>query len=158
MLLLAGCASAAPPGAAVVRVAPRPGVEAPPARGETQLVVRAVSAAAPGQEVAGASCEAVSPYFAARFTPPARVLLPDYGSRAPEVTVTCRAGELSGAAAAAPQLAWSGGMGGWPAVGVSVGTGDISGVGVGFGWWGGGVGGSYGEPVVRYPALRVPMQ
>jgi hypothetical protein len=157
-MLLAGCAGALPPDAATVRVEPRQGVTQPLARGETELLVRAVPAAAPGQEYAGAACEAASPFFAARFTAPARVLMPDYGSRAPEVTVTCRAGGVSGSATAAPQAAWSGGLGGWPAVGVSVGTGDVSGVGVGLGWYGGGYGGTSGEPVARYPALRVPMQ
>jgi len=43
-------------------------------------------------------------------------------------------------------------------VGISVGTGSYEGVGVGVGWWGGGTGVSTGEPVVRYPEVRVPLQ
>jgi len=53
---------------------------------------------------------------------------------------------------------WNRGMGGWPAVGISVGTGDLSGVGVGLGWYGGGAGVSSGEPAVRYRDLLVPLQ
>ena len=86
------------------------------------------------------------------------VLFPDYGSQAPTVSVTCRAGNLSGTAISVPEAVWSRGVGGWPAVGISVGTGSNNGVGVGLGWYGGGVGVSTGEPVVRYPDVRVPLQ
>ena len=162
-LLLAGCAEMAPPGTTTVRVEPRSDAEPPLARGETQLVVRAVSADAPGREFPGAVCDAISPYFASRFTAPARLLIPEYGSQTPEVTVSCEAGGASGRATVAPQASYSGGGFGGPAVGISVGTGggwngwDGDGVGVGLSWWGGG-GGGYGEPLVRYPALRVPMR
>ena len=156
---VAGCVApgAAPPGVETVRVDRKAGVAAPLASGETQLVVRAVPAGAPaGQELRGAQCLAEAPYFRAEFASPARILLPDYGSEAPAVTVTCRSGTATGTAVAEPQAAWQGGLGGWPAVGVSVGTGTDSGVGVGFGWWGGGgVGASGGVPVVRYPELRI---
>ena len=57
-----------------------------------------------------------------------------------------------------PEAVWSRGVGGWPAVGISVGTGSNNGVGVGLGWYGGGAGVSTGEPVVRYPDVRVPLQ
>ena len=83
--------------------------------------------------------------------------MPDFGEAAPVVTVTCRSGATCGTAAAPPERAWSGGIGGWPAIGISVGTGDAEGVGVGLGWYGGGVGGSSGTPVVRYRELRVPL-
>ena len=167
-LLLVGCAEIAPPGTTpgttTVQVEPRSDAEPPLARGETQLVVRAVSADAPGREFPGAVCEAISPYFASRFTAPARLLIPDYGSQSPEVTVSCEARGASGRATVAPQASYSGGGFGAPAVGISVGTGggwngwDGDGVGVGLSWWGGGGGGGYGEPLVRYPALRVPMR
>jgi hypothetical protein len=49
------------------------------------------------------------------------------------VVVSCTTGAASGTASAQPQAAWAGGMGGWPAVGVSVGTGKAGGGGVGFG-------------------------
>ena len=153
---VAGCVApgAAPPGVDTVRAERRAGVVAPLASGETQLVVRTVGAA--GQELPGAACVAESAYFRAEFASPARILLPDYGAEAPAVTVTCRSGTAEGGAVAAPQAAWQGGLGGWPAVGMSVGTGTNSGVGVGFGWWGGGgVGAAGGVPVVRYPELRI---
>jgi hypothetical protein len=86
------------------------------------------------------------------------VLFPDYGSQAPTVSVTCRAGDASGTAVAAPEAVWNRGLGGWPAVGVSVGTGTSNGVGVGMGWYGGGAGVSTGEPAIRYPEVRVPLQ
>ena len=160
LLVLAGCATpgAAPSGVPAVRAAPRDGADLPLARGETRLVVRTVSAAAPTEEVAGASCRAESRYFVATFASPAVVLFPDYGPQAPTVSVTCRAGTLSGTAVSAPEAVWSRGAGGWPAVGISVGTGSSNGVGVGLGWYGGGGGVSTGEPFVRYPDVRVPLQ
>lgn len=157
---LAGCATtgAAPVGVQTVQAVAKPGVAAPVARGETQLVVRTVTAGAPGQELVGAACVADTPWFQAKFTSPARILMPDLGASAPTVTVTCRSGTATGTAAAPPVAAWSGGLGGWPAVGISVGTGDVNGVGVGLGWYGGGVGGASGVPVTRYNELRVELQ
>lgn len=159
LLIVAGCATPgpAPAGLATVRAAPRAAADVPLARGEARLVVRTVSAAAPAEEIAGASCRAESRFFTATFTSPAVVLFPDYGTGAPPVSVTCRAGAQSGTAVSAPEAVWSRGAGGWPAVGISVGTGDVSGVGVGLGWYGGGTGGTVGEPVVRYPDVRVPL-
>jgi hypothetical protein len=159
LLALAGCAAqeGAAPGAPMVRAEPRPGAAPPAARGETRLVARAVPAGVPGQELQGAACRAESPYFTAEFASPATILIPDYGSAAPPVTVTCRAGEASGTAVAQPEAIWSPGFGGWPAIGISVGTGDYGGVGVGMGWYGGGVGVAQGAPAVRYPELRVPV-
>lgn len=160
LLIVAGCATpgAPPAGVATVRATPSASADIPLARGETRLVVRAVAADTPAQEIAGAACRAESRYFTASFASPAVVLFPDYGSRAPTVSVTCRAGNLSGTAIAAPEAVWSRGAGGWPAVGVSVGTGTNSGVGVGLGWYGGGAGASTGEPFVRYPDVRVPLR
>ena len=158
--LLAACvapAGPAPEGVASVRAAARPGVTAPIARGETTLLVRAVPAGTTGQELPGATCRAESPYFLAEFQAPAQILMPSFGEAAPVVTVTCRSGEATGSAAASPELAWSGGLGGWPAVGISVGTGSAQGVGVGVGWYGGSAGGTAGAPVVHYRDLRVPL-
>lgn len=156
LLLVASCSPTQPPtNATTVPVTLRAGVTAPPAQGETQLVVRAVPAT--GQELPGATCRAEAAYFTADFTAPARLLIPDYGSAAPPVTVTCRSGSASGTATALPQAAWNGGLGGWPAIGVSVGTGNAAGVGVGVGWSGGGVGTASGVPVTRYNDLRVPI-
>lgn len=158
--LIAGCVAPsgpAPEGVATVRAVARPDVAAPVAVGETSLLVRAVPASASGQELRGAACQAESSYFTAAFASPARILMPDFGEAAPIVTVTCRSGEASGTAAAMPERAWSGGLGGWPAVGISVGTGSVEGVGVGVGWYGGSAGATSGAPVVRYRDLRVPV-
>jgi hypothetical protein len=159
VMLAAACAAPGPvdPGVPSVRAEPRPGVTTPLARGETSLVVRAVPAGPTGQEVQGAACLAETGYFTAEFVSPARILMPDLGEAAPVVSVACRAGDTSGSAEALPERAWSGGLGGWPAVGISVGTGDAAGVGVGLGWQGGSVGGTGGVPVVRYRELRVPL-
>ncbi|MFT3972909.1 MAG: hypothetical protein QM699_05530 [Amaricoccus sp.] len=142
-----------------IRPGPVKGATLPPAQGEAELVVRAVQASAPEQDIAGATCTAASPYFTATFVPPARLLVPDFGSAAPTVTVTCKAGSAQGSALVAPEAVWSGGAGGFPTVGISVGTGNMSGVGVGVGWWGGGGAGmNAGHPVTRYPAVRIPLQ
>lgn len=157
---LAGCVvtPASAPGVETVAVTPKPGVQAPPARGETALTVRSVPAGEAGTELRGAACVADAPYFSASFSTPARLLMPDYGSASPVVTVACRAGNARGTLAAQPTEAWSGGLGGWPAIGISVGTGSGGGAGVGFGWYGGSVGTSTGSTLVRYPELRVPVQ
>ena len=156
---VAGCVApgVAPPGVATVRADRVANVAAPLASGETQVVVRTVAAGS-GAETTGVACVAESPWSRASFASPARVLLPDFGPQSPPVSVTCRSGAGSGSAVARPQAAWEGGLGGWPAVGMSVGTGTNSGVGVGVGWWGGGgAGASGGTPVVRYPDVRVVM-
>jgi hypothetical protein len=145
----------APTGVQTVSATRTAALQAPLASGETQIVVRAVASGAPDQELSGALCVAEAPWFRAEFASPARVLVPDFGAQAPAVAVTCRSGTASGSAVAQPQAAWSGGLGGWPAVGISVGTGTNSGVGLGLGWYGGSAGGSRGVPVVTYPELRV---
>ncbi len=160
LLAVAGCASPGPvpAGFTTVRAEPRTGADLPLARGEARLVVRAVPAGNPNQEIAGATCRAESRYFTTQFASPAVILFPDYGAQAPTVSVTCTAGSLSGTAVSAPEAVWSNGLGGWPAVGISVGTGNSSGVGVGVGWYGGGGGVQSGQPTVRYPDVRVPLQ
>lgn len=156
---LAGCAGGVTDSSLpAIRPGPVAGATLPPAQGEAEIVVRAVSASAPGQEIAGADCTASSAYFTASFAPPARLLVPDFGAAAPTVTVACKAGSAAGSALVAPEAVWSGGVGGVPSIGISVGTGNRSGVGVGLGWWGGGVGANAGVPVTRYPAVRIPLQ
>ena len=135
---VAGCVApaAAPPGVETVRAERKAGVAgaARAAARPSSWCGRCRPARPPGRSSGAPRCVADSPYFRAEFASPARILLPDFGAAAPAVTVTCRSGTASGTAVAAPQAAWQGGLGGWPAVGVSVGTGDDSGVGVGFGW------------------------
>jgi hypothetical protein len=162
-LLVAACAPRAitQPPATTVRMQPVPGVAVPLARGEARLDVVAITYDAQGRQIpiTGATCDARSPYFTADFTPPARLLFPDLGLSSPEIDVTCRSGEAVGRAISRPDWAWSGGYGGVvPSVGISVGTGNYSGVGVGLGWYGGGTGWSTGAPAIRYPALRVALQ
>jgi hypothetical protein len=146
--LAAGCTTTGGgQGVATMRAQPRPGVALPPAQGETALDIRAVG---PGGEArAGVYCNLVSALFTAGIRTPAQVLLPDYGPNAPEVTVACEGG--SAPVLSRPILAWSGGLGGWPSVGMSVNS--EGGVGVGLGWWGGAVG--TGTPMTRYPEVSV---
>jgi hypothetical protein len=163
LILAAAAACAAPQGAPPgdpVRVTPARGVAWPPARGEAQLVVRAFAQSPDGtlQEIAGARCTATSPLYGAEFAAPARLLLPDFGPASPPVEAVCRAGEAEGRATSVPEPFWNRGFGGWPAIGISVGTGDFDGVGVGMGWYGGGTGWSGGQPSSRYPALRVVLR
>ncbi len=161
---LAACSGApngggAPPVA--IRAQPTKGVAQPAASGEASLVVRAVSPQAPGQEIAGATCSARSPYFTASFTPPTRLLVPDFGPQAPSISIACEAGGARGSAVVEPEVAWSSGSSGGygiPAIGVAVGTGNNSGVGVGFSWWGSPGNTSVGSAVTRYPDVRIPLQ
>jgi hypothetical protein len=149
--LAAGCStSGGGQGTATTRAVAVPNVSLPPAQGETALDIRAVGPA--GDERVGVPCTATSPLFTAGADAPARVLVPDYGPNAPEITVTCQGGRA--AVVARPMLAWSGGLGGWPSVGMSVNS--EGGVGLGVGWWGGGVG--TGPAVVRYPVASVVME
>ncbi len=161
VLLLAGCSVTGAPPADVPRVGAvvKPGVPLPPARGEARLMVRTTALRDGVQTPVSLPCEASSRYVGARFTSPALILLPDFGTSAPPVTVTCRANGLEGRATSVPVLGQGrGGGGGWPMVGVSVGTGDVSGVGVGLGWSAGGRSGGTGALTVSYPDLDILVQ
>ena len=160
-LVLAGCAvnSAAPPGATTVAAVARSGVAAPLAQGETQLVVRTVPA---GDAAAGAP----------RRRLPGRDGLVHGRLREPGAAADARlrglgagrdgdlpVGRADRQGAASPQAAWSGGLGGWPAVGISVGTGSADGRRRRLGL----VrrrrsAPPSGVPVTRYPELRVEMR
>lgn len=82
--------------------------------------------------------ELTSPYSTASFAAPATVSVPDLGNQTPVVRVRCAEGGRSGAVEARAELRTLGGGGGWPMIGVSVGTGGYSGVSVGGLWTGGG--------------------
>ena len=162
--LVAACAS---PGGqqaqtATVQTETRRGADLPPARGETYLTVRTFVVEAAGErEVSGASCEAASDYSSARFQSPARLALPDLGPETPVVSVSCTDSTRSGSLAARARLQSSGGGGsyGQPAIGVSVGTGGYSSVGVSFGGlYGGGYGGGPAIQRAIYPELRVLLE
>lgn len=158
-LALCACAVSQPQlpaDAETVRAAARPGAELAAARGETDLIVRSFRAADAAQ-LAGASCRVETPNVTAEVTSPARVLMPYYGENTPAATVTCELAGMTGRTEALAETGWSRGAGGWPAVGVSVGTGGYNdGVGVGLGWYGG----SYnaGEPSYRYAPADVYLQ
>lgn len=77
------------------------GRSAPRFRGQETVTVRAVRRFAEGgAEVAGPRCTLDSGVFEARFTTPARVVVPDYGPDSPDLFVRCTAGDLSGTASA----------------------------------------------------------
>lgn len=159
--LLAGCAAQSPTATApLVTSQVRPKAAIPPAWGVTQLGVRAALASTL-QEVA-ADCSLESPYSTARFTTPARVSVPDLGPETPVLRIACSDGTHRGTAQAQATLrSTNGGLGGWPAVGVSVGTGGgYGGTGVSLGgFWGGGWGTS-GPSVQQavYPDVQVLLQ
>jgi hypothetical protein len=160
LALLLGACVAADGGAGLpetVATAP-PGTEPVPAQGVTGLAVRSLVPNDEGRpvEVAGADCTAASGPFRAEFQTPARLVLPDLGPASAPLRVDCRIGEARGAMRAEPQLGWAGGLGGWPAIGVTVGTGSSDGVGVGVGWYGGGAG--VGRDITRYPDMRIVLR
>lgn len=156
-MLAFGCAQQSATETVLVQAQQRPGVSPPPARGETQAVVRSfVTEGGRAREVSGAACEAASAYATAAFTTPARLALPDLGPQTPALNVTCSLGAQTGGAAARPQLRATNGLGGWPAVGVSVGTGGGGGVGVSLGgFWDGGWGRGPQAQRAVYPETRV---
>jgi hypothetical protein len=165
-LLLGACAAGAPatPPPPLVQGASRPGVAQPPARGVTPLVVRTATVSGDAAtDVAGATCELSSPYTQGRFASPASVAVPDFGAATPPVTVTCVSGSLRGSAVAQPATRVADtGMSGWPAIGVSVGTGGGWGGGGGTavslgGFWNGGSGDGNWTQVV-YPDLLVTLR
>lgn len=160
LLLVAGCAGAErmPADADVVRATARP--EASPAltaQGEIGLDV--VTFSPDGSEITGARCAAASSLFTAEVTTPGRILAPFYGPNSPAVSLTCTAGNATGSqTVGVGETRGGGGLGGWPAVGVSVNSGGYNngGVGVGLGWYGGGNG--YSAPTYAYPTARIVLQ
>lgn len=158
-LLLGACATSesAPPPPPTTQAVPRANTVMPPARGVTTVVVRTTPAGG-GAGGTGATCDLSSPYTTARFTAPATVAVPDLGSATPAVRVSCASGGLSGSAEAQPAMRVAdSGMSGWPAIGVSVGTGrGATGVSLG-GFWNGGWGGDTWTKVV-YPDLLVTLR
>ncbi len=155
---LASCASQTP-GIAPAPLSPsqmRRDVVAPAAWGITQVEVRAfASSGGVASEVNGAECDLASPYSTARFIAPATISVPDFGAATPPLRITCAQGGQKGTLDVFPQLRSAPGGTGWPVIGISVGTGGYSGVGVG-GFWTGG-----GGPAVQqtiYPDARIMMQ
>lgn len=148
---LCGCVvspTSAPGGLAVYRIQ-AVDAAAPPAQGETEIVV--VTTGVDGTARPGAACVARSVFARTEFAAPARLLVAHYGAASPEIEIRCRDADGEGSVSVAPRLAGAQGLGGWPAIGVSVNSGG--GVGVGMGWRGGSV--ATGVPMVLYPEARV---
>lgn len=161
VLLAAGCSGAADLPAPVVRPEVRPGLMLPPARAETEVELRTfVTEAGLIREVAGARCRLDSDAFTAAFTSPARLALPDLGQAAPVLAIVCTDGTRSGSADLRATLRGGRASGGWPAVGVSVGTGGRD-VGVSIGALWGGQGWGAREPLLAravYPDVRIELR
>lgn len=163
-LLLGACAANDPAGPPPpsVQSTTRANVALPEARGVVPVVVRAAAVeGGVARELAGATCDLASTYTTARFTAPATVSVPDLGASTPPLTVSCALGGRKGTGQILPatRVADSG-LGGWPAIGVSIGAGSggWSGTGVSIGgFWNGGSGDGYWTQVV-YPDLTVTLR
>lgn len=132
-IMIAGCAreQGLELPAATVRPTINAGLMLPPTRAETDFAVRTFARAGTTEtEVAGTDCVLDSAYFTARFTAPARVALPDLGPQSPVVSIACAGEPGRGTTAIRARLANNDLS---PYVGVSVGTGRRSGVGVSLG-------------------------
>lgn len=159
-LVVAGCATQnAQPPAPLVPSQVKASTVMPPAWGITDVRVSAAVTEAGTLREVSADCTLDSPYSSARFRAPARVSVPDLGPQTPVLRIGCSDGTRRGSAEARAALrSTNGGLGGWPTVGVSVGTGGYSGVSVG-GFWGGGFG-TTGPNVQQavYPDVQVVLQ
>lgn len=122
------------------------------ARGETRFIVRATRG---GQGVA-ARCRAEGQGFAAAFISPVELAVPAFGQASAPIRVTCAADGRSASVTAEPTLRQTGGIGGYPAVGIGVSSGGDVGVSLGGWWgtWGSGAGTAYR---VRYPDLAISL-
>ncbi len=156
---LAACAptSQDPAGLPLARAELAPGA-AVAAAGEARIPVTVV-AARDGSVATpvSASCVAEGSSFTASFSAPAELAVPSFGSASQPVRIVCEAGGLRGVRVAQPMLRSQNGIGGWPAVGVGVGTGGGSYVSVG-GFWNGGWGGGPDTVSVRYPAVEIVLE
>ncbi len=156
-LLAAGCAASPELPAPVVRPGVRAGAILPPAQGETGVEVRTfVMEGGARREVAGATCRLESDGFEGSFRTPARVVVPDSGPAAPVLGFACTDGARQGSGSVRAYLRGERGLGGWPAVGVSVGTGRHSNVGVSVGTIFGG--GSWGVRRAVYPEAEIELR
>ena len=146
LVLLAGCATGVP----VERMAVVPGGRFAGVQGEAALTVRTFLDDGGGErrEVVGATCDVVSSLYSTRLVTPSRLVVPNFGPQSPELGVSCRAGELTGAGRVRIITRWQEPPGFW---GYPYGPG----FGGPWGWWG-----WYGPgyPVSDYPNLNVRMR
>lgn len=149
----AGCTPKPPPAPALplARAQLAPGA-AVGARGETRFAVRATRG---GQGVA-AQCRAEGQGFTAAFAAPAELAVPAFGQASAPVRVTCAAGGRSATVTAQPSLRESGGIAGYPAVGIGVSSGGDVGVSLG-GWWGNWGSDANATYTVRYPDVSISL-
>ena len=144
-LLLAACAGGVPVDHQVVV----PGGRFQAVQGEAALLVRTFLE--DRSEVIGATCDVVSSLYAARVVTPSRLVVPNFGPQSPELTATCRAGELTGANTIGIFTRWQQVPGAWGYPGGYPGG--------PWGWgWGGWPGTGLGYPVSDYPNLRVTLR
>ncbi len=103
LIALAGCVGAPPiERQVIVSGAGFPTVS------EADLGVRAfaVDAAGRRREVIGAHCDVSSELYSTRLTTPARLVVPNLGSRSPVLRFDCRADGLRGEAESAVAIRW----------------------------------------------------
>lgn len=147
-LQIAGCASGVP----VTDQTVVAGERFANVHGEARLIVRAFVAEAENtqREVVGARCGLESSLFSAEFRTPTRLVVPNFGPQSPELSVSCRAGNLQGTGRVAIRTRWQypPGYGGFP---YAYPLGRPYGV-LGFGGWGTGA-----FPVSYYPDLHVSL-
>ncbi len=105
--VLAGCATGVP----VERQVVVAGDRFTNVQGEAAFIVRTVLPVDENgarREVVGARCTVLSSLYQAELVTPARVVVPNFGPQSPQITVSCKAGALSGAGTARIVTRWDG--------------------------------------------------
>ena len=116
LLLVAACAGTGVPVERQVVVA---GDRFSAVQGEAAFFVRTVVPLEGRErgEVVGATCRLVSSLYAAEVVTPSRVVVPNFGPQSPEITATCRSGELSGTGGTRIVTRWQQSPWGWGTAG-----------------------------------------
>jgi hypothetical protein len=111
LLLLAACASGVP----VERQVVVAGDRFTAVQGEAAFFVRTFLPDEGGQrrEVIGATCELVSSLYSAKVVTPSRVVVPNFGPQSPQITATCRSGDLAGTGGTRIVTRWQQSPWGW---------------------------------------------
>ncbi len=151
-LLLGACASGVP----VERQVVVQGGRFDAVRGEAGLLVRTfVDEGDQRREVIGADCDIVSSLYAARLVTPSRLVVPNFGPQSPQLTATCRTGNLNGSGTIGILTRWQQPPGYWGYPG-GLWRGPW---GDPWGWGGGPWGwGGPGYPISEYPDLFVTLR
>lgn len=103
-LVVAGCARGVP----VENEAVVSGADFDSVQGEARLVVRTFLPVGESErsEVLGANCNLETSLYALDFTTPVRLKLPNFGTQSPELDISCRARDWSGAARVEVRTNW----------------------------------------------------